>query len=44
MITLTRQVEIGGQPRHVLVSVDHFLVGEDGKILTMAAFARPERG
>jgi len=44
MITLTRQVEIGGQPRYVLVSVDHFLVGEDGKILSMAAFARPERG
>lgn len=44
MITLARQIEIEGQQRYVLVSVDHFLVGENEKILSMAAFARPERG
>lgn len=44
MITLTRRVEIGGQQRYVLVSVDHFLVDAKGKISSMAAFARPPRG
>ena len=44
MITLTREIEIGGRQRYVLVSVDHFLIGDDGKIVSMAAFARPERG
>lgn len=44
MVTLTRQIEIGGQQRYVLVSVDHFLIGVDGRILSMAAFARPARG
>lgn len=43
VVTLTRQIEIGGQQRYVLVSVDHFLVGANGRILSMAAFARPAR-
>jgi hypothetical protein len=44
VVTLTRRVEIDGRQRYVLVSVDHFLINSDGKILSMAAFARPARG
>lgn len=43
MVELALQAEIAGQKRWVLVSIDHFILGEDGKIKTMAAFARPVR-
>ena len=44
MITLALRTEIEGQQRYVLVSVDHFIVDEQGKIISMTAFARPARG
>lgn len=44
MVSLALQTEIGGQPRWALVSVDHFVLGPDGKISSMTAFARPVRG
>lgn len=44
MVELALQTEMGGQPRWVLVSMDHFIVGADGKIVSMTAFARPQRG
>ena len=43
MIELALKIEIGGKDRWVLVSIDHFILGEDGKIASMAAFARPAR-
>ena len=44
MVALALQTEIAGQQRWVLVSVDHFILGADGKIASMTAFARPVRG
>jgi SnoaL-like domain len=44
MVELALHTEIAGQKRWVLVSIDHFILGADGKVKTMAAFARPVRG
>jgi hypothetical protein len=44
MVELALQTQIAGQPRWVLVSIDHFILGDDGRIKSMAAFARPMRG
>ena len=43
MVALSTKMEIGGQPRWALVSIDHFIVRDDGKIASMVAFARPPR-
>ncbi len=43
MVELTRQIELAGQQRHVLVSIDHFTMGTGGKVANMVAFARPPR-
>ena len=43
MVEIALQTEIDGEPRYVLVSVDHFILGENGKIISMAAFGRPRR-
>ena len=43
MVELALQTEIGGEKRWVLVSIDHFMLGEDGKVKSMTAFARPPR-
>lgn len=42
-IMLSLRTEIGGAQRYALVSVDHFVVGSDGKIRSMTAFSRPLR-
>ena len=44
MVELALHTEIAGQQRWVLVSIDHFILGEDGKVKSMTAFARPVRG
>ncbi len=44
MVELALQTELAGKKRWVLVSMDHFIVGEDGRIRSMTAFARPVRG
>jgi hypothetical protein len=44
MVELALQVDLAGQKRWVLVSMDHFILGEDGKVKSMTAFARPVRG
>ncbi len=44
MVELALQTQIEGKPRHVLVSMDHFILNRDGKIASMVAFARPPRG
>lgn len=43
MVELALQTRIGGEQRWVLVSVDHFILAEDGRIKSMVAFARPPR-
>lgn len=43
VVTLALGTKIGDEQRYVLVSVDHFQLDEDGKVLSMTAFARPER-
>ncbi|MEZ5736352.1 MAG: nuclear transport factor 2 family protein [Novosphingobium sp.] len=43
MVEIALQTEIGGEPRFVLVSIDHFILGADGKIVSMTAFGRPPR-
>ena len=43
MVELALQTEIGGEKRWVLVSIDHFILGDDGKVKSMTAFARPLR-
>jgi hypothetical protein len=43
MVELATRREVQGQQRYALVSIDHFTVGSDGKILRMVAFARPPR-
>ena len=44
LVELALQVEIGGAKRWALVSMDHFILGADGKVQSMTAFARPPRG
>jgi hypothetical protein len=41
MVALAHRVELGGRPRYMLASVDHFILRDDGKIDSMVAFARP---
>ncbi|MEJ5979510.1 nuclear transport factor 2 family protein [Novosphingobium sp. PS1R-30] len=43
MVSLALRTAIGGEERFVLVSVDHFLVNAQGRIVSMIAFARPPR-
>lgn len=43
MAELANRMEIDGQNRFVLVSIDHFILGEDGRFSSMVAFARPPR-
>lgn len=43
MIALALRVGIDGQERYALVSVDHFQLDAQGRILSMTAFARPPR-
>jgi hypothetical protein len=43
MVELAREVTLDGKPRIVLVSVDHFVLGRDGRVAAMIAFARPAR-
>lgn len=43
MVALALQTEIAGQQRWVMVSVDHFILGADGRISSMTAYARPAR-
>ena len=43
MVELALQTVIAGQKRWALVSIDHFILGEDGKVKSMTAFARPPR-
>jgi hypothetical protein len=43
MVELALQTQIGGEKRWVLVSIDHFILSEDGKVQSMTAFARPPR-
>jgi hypothetical protein len=43
MVELAREVMLDGKPRTVLVSVDHFVLGRDGRVTAMIAFARPAR-
>lgn len=41
VVDLAVQQKIGGEDRWVLISVDHFIVGPDGKVKSMTAFSRP---
>lgn len=43
VVDLALKTKIGDEDRWVLVSVDHFIVGADGRIASMTAFARPQR-
>lgn len=43
VVELARKDTVGGKPRYVLVSIDHFTVDKDGKVVRMIAFARPPR-
>ena len=43
MVELVSKRELQGQMRYMLVSVDHFTLGADGKAIRMVAFARPPR-
>lgn len=43
MVELVAKRQLQGQTRYVLVSVDHFTVGDDGKAIRMVAFPRPPR-
>lgn len=43
MVELANRTEIGGRQRHVLVSIDHFILGANGKVANMVAFVRPPR-
>lgn len=43
VVEIARRDIIGGQPRFVLVSIDHFTVDRHGKVVRMVAFARPPR-
>jgi SnoaL-like domain len=44
LVELALEVAIAGQMRWALVSMDHFILGADGKVRSMTAFARPPRG
>ncbi|MBU6266655.1 MAG: nuclear transport factor 2 family protein [Sphingomonadales bacterium] len=44
MVEIAREVVLDGRPRWALVSIDHFLLGADGRISSMIAYARPPRG
>jgi hypothetical protein len=44
MVELALHTAIAGEPRWVLVSLDHFILNPDGRIQSMIAFARPVRG
>lgn len=43
LVELALHAPVGGDMRWVLVSMDHFIVAENGKISSMTAFARPMR-
>lgn len=43
MVALASEVSIRGERRFALVSVDHFILGEDARFRSMVAFARPPR-
>jgi hypothetical protein len=43
VVEIARKDNVGGQPRYVLVSIDHFTVNQHGKVIRMVAFARPPR-
>ena len=43
MVELALGIELDGRQRYALVSVDHFIVDEDGRIVSMIAFGRPPR-
>jgi len=43
VVDLALQTKMGDADRWVLVSVDHFIIGPDGKIRSMTAFSRPLR-
>jgi hypothetical protein len=43
MVELAARRDVQGQQRYALVSIDHFSVGRDGKVVRMVAFARPPR-
>jgi SnoaL-like protein len=43
VVEIARKDTVAGQPRYVLVSVDHFTVDRHGKVIRMVAFARPPR-
>jgi hypothetical protein len=43
MVALANRIPLGGEQRFALVSVDHFVIGADGRIASMVAFARPAR-
>ena len=43
MVELALQTEMGGEKRWVLVSIDHFILNDDGRVKSMTAFSRPAR-
>jgi hypothetical protein len=43
MVELAARMKVRDQLRHVLVSIDHFTMGAEGRIARMVAFARPLR-
>lgn len=43
VVDLALRTKMGEGDRWVLVSVDHFIIGPDGRIKSMTAFARPAR-
>ena len=43
VVEIARKDTVAGQPRYVLVSIDHFTVDQRGKVIRMVAFSRPPR-
>ncbi len=43
MVELAAKRPVRDEMRYTLVSVDHFTLGSDGKVVRMVAFARPQR-
>lgn len=41
IVELAIKREIDGKQRWVLTSIDHFLIGEDGKIVSLTVLIRP---
>ena len=41
MMELAMEMPVDGRPRWILVSVDHFVLDDDGKVKLMVVFARP---